>query len=137
MRIKEGTPIIVRWLDANRRDDEYGAPEDFSHPRMELEDIGMFVKAEDEYLTIVVEREVGDRNFKHVHHIPIVNIIDVYRLVKDKLVWQRKTTRSAQPRQKPRKTTKAPSLPSETEPTTERVMVTEETSSEQGTRTNG
>lgn len=137
MRIKEGTPIMVRWFDANRRADEYGPKETFEPAPMEMEDIGMYVKTEDGYITIVEEREFGTCEYRHVHHIPIVNIIDIWQLQKEKIVWQRKTTRRAQPRQKPRKTTKAPSLPSETEPTMERETATEETSNEQGTRTNG
>lgn len=83
-KIPQGSVVIIDWFDANRDGDKYGdANEVMADATCELSDVGFYVGAKGKYVTIAEERgRVEVNHFRHVHHIPKVNIISI-RVLQD------------------------------------------------------
>ena len=69
-----GTVLLITWFDAWREPLESVSPEMLGETKLVLQDIGFFIKQSNGYISIAEERTPGEEDFRHVHHIPIVNI---------------------------------------------------------------
>lgn len=76
---QEGDIILIRWFDAWHDPEYQGSASDIRDFRVELEDVGFYIKEEDGYVVTALERSLGG-NYRHLNFIPRVNIRFIKRL---------------------------------------------------------
>lgn len=78
-KAKAKTRVVwVRWFDASYQPGE--CTDDDLVPRVVLESAGLLVREDADTVSFALDRYEGDRTWRHVAHIPRVNIIKIRRL---------------------------------------------------------
>lgn len=70
--------VLVKWFDASFQHGE--CTYDDLDTRVELRSAGLLVKEDAETITIAMERYEDGRAWRHVAHIPKVNVIKIRRI---------------------------------------------------------
>lgn len=77
--MKHGGPcvVFVRWFDASYQRGE--CTDDELNPIVEMQSAGLLVREDADTLSIALDRYDGDRTWRHIEHIPKVNVRKVKR----------------------------------------------------------
>lgn len=78
-RLKKTVTLVwVRWFDASYQRGECTDSELVT--KVELESAGLLVREDEESVSIAMDSYVNDRTWRHIEHIPKVNILRIKRL---------------------------------------------------------
>jgi hypothetical protein len=78
MKRQPRTLVYVRWFDASYQRGE--CTEDELVPVVELESAGLLVAESDQTISLALDRYDEDGSWRHIEHIPKVNVRQLRRL---------------------------------------------------------
>ena len=73
------TLALIKWFDASYQRGE--CTKDEFVTRVELESAGILVQENADTISIALDRYAGDDTYRHIEHIPKVNVLSVRRIV--------------------------------------------------------
>lgn len=86
-RLKVGTPVIIHWFFAHADLEKSGNPKDLLDTKCELLDIGFYLGAKGDFVSLAFGRDVHDHKYyRHDNHIPKVNIISIEALAESEYI---------------------------------------------------
>lgn len=71
--------VLIRWFDASYQRGECTAGD--LVPRVELESAGFLVREDGKSISVALDRYCGDQTWRHIEHIPKVNVLEIRRAV--------------------------------------------------------
>lgn len=77
-RRSDRTLVWVRWFDASYQRGE--CADDELVKRVEMESAGLLVSEDDDVVSLALDRYSRDGLWRHIEHIPQVNIVEMKRL---------------------------------------------------------